>query len=63
MKAIPAKDLKRGQLVWQAGMIMQFAYWQADTPVFSHFQKRGEPQINYINHKLTRESLIKIIKC
>jgi hypothetical protein len=67
---IKAAELKTGQPVWMAGMVMKFSHWQEGCPVFSHFQpaytlapngKRTHAQVNYRNEILTKESLIEIV--
>jgi len=34
VKRLPAGDLKTGQSVWLAGMVMQFSHWQGNVPVY-----------------------------
>ena len=62
VKRLPAGELKTGQTVWQAGMVMQFSHWLGDVPVFTHFQPtgKGATQVNYVNNNLNRQSMIEL---
>jgi hypothetical protein len=61
---VKAGELKPGQPVWLAGMVMTFSHFDGDTPVFSHFApatvkgKRNYTQVNYHTSQLNREALI-----
>ena len=53
-----ASELKDGDLVWMAGMIMVFNGFVKGSPVFLHFSDRS---LCYHNLSLTAESLIETI--
>jgi len=55
---IEATKLKTGQRVTIANTLMQFYYWQGDTPVFTY--NADGFQINYINHEFNRDSIFQI---
>lgn len=54
-----AGELKPGQMVWLAGMLMRFAHFYGPTPIFRHVAKG--PEILYENHSLTADSMIEVI--
>lgn len=65
-----AANLKTGQAVWMAGMVMQFSHFDNGTPVFTHFKqgytvrlngKLNRCQVNHVDRRLTKESEIEII--
>jgi hypothetical protein len=58
-KTIRASQLKRTHLVWIAGILMRFSHWEGGRPVFAHVQKGVD--INYIDHRVTADSLIVVI--
>jgi hypothetical protein len=58
-----AGDLRCGQLVWLAGMVMQLSHWNGETPVFRHFRKANDqnPDVNYINHNINKQTIITVL--
>lgn len=52
---IKARDLKRNDLVWIAGMLMLFSHFDNGSPVFNHYAERN---IQYIDRNKNGNSLI-----